>query len=420
VTLEPDNAVEPSNALAPTRPLWRNWRFQLLWIGSGTGFLGMGVADFAYPLVILSITGAPGLAAAFGFVQIVATVLAGLPAGAFVDRADRRHVLMFTEATRALVAASVFLAAVLGHLTLVHLLVVAAVLGAVSPLAASSRMLVVRAVVPPAQLTAALTQDQVRSSVTGLAGPPLGGVILAAGRALPFLTCAVSFAVSFATALIVRIPPPEPLALSRRNGMFAGVSELWENRMIRSAMTTMCIINIGGNALYLAVVVQLLHHGSSTRSIGIAMAGEAAGNLLGAAFVSTLHRRLGPGTLLLTVSAMLTGGVALLAIPLGAWWASGVLMMAMLGMPSVAVLIDILILRQVPDERRGRTMTAFTTVLTVGIPIGTLVGGLLLQFAGPTVTILAIAAVCAIGLARGVADPHLRQAQWPVDASSDI
>ena len=111
---------------------------------------------------------------------------------------------------------------------------------------------------------------------------------------------------------------------------------------------------------------------------------------------------------------MLTGAVALLAIPLGAWWAFGVLMMAMLGMPAVSVLIDILILRQVPDERRGRTMTAFTTMLTVGIPIGTLVGGLLLQFAGPTATILAIAVVCAIGLARGVADPHLRQAQWPV------
>ena len=124
-------------------------------------------------------------------------------------------------------------------------------------------------------VSTALSQDQVRSSVTGLAGPPLGGVILAAGRALPFLACAVSFVVSFATALIVRIPPPEPAApdgLSRRHGMFAGVSELWRNRMIRSAMTTMCIINIGGNALYLAVVVQLLHHGSSPRSIGIAMA----------------------------------------------------------------------------------------------------------------------------------------------------
>src|SRR5215468_68571 len=67
---------------APLTPLWRNWRFQALWLGSGASLLGVSAADFAYPLVILAMTGSPALAAVFGFIQIGATTLAGLPAGA--------------------------------------------------------------------------------------------------------------------------------------------------------------------------------------------------------------------------------------------------------------------------------------------------------------------------------------------------
>src|SRR5258707_11959681 len=79
-----------TSALQPLPSLWRNWRFQALWIGSGTSLLGVTAADFAYPVVILLMTGSPALAAVFGFLQMAASTLAGLPAGALIDRWDRR------------------------------------------------------------------------------------------------------------------------------------------------------------------------------------------------------------------------------------------------------------------------------------------------------------------------------------------
>jgi predicted MFS family arabinose efflux permease len=51
--------------------------------------------------------------------------------------------------------------------------------------------------------------------------------------------------------------------------------------------------------------------------------------------------------------------------------------------------------------------------MTVGMPIGTLLGGLSLQFFGATTTILIIAAICAIGLLVGLSDRGLRRTQWP-------
>lgn len=421
--IDAQTATAPADMTRDDTPLWRNWRFQLIWIGSCSAYLGMNAADFAYPLVILALTRSPAMAALFGFIQTATSLLAGLPAGALVDRFDRRRVLMGAEVARGLAAGSVFAAWAMGHLTVTHLLVVAAVLGAAGPLGGSARMLVVRAVVAPKQLTKALTQDEVRSAATGLAGPPLGGFLLSIGRALPFLMCALTFAVSFLTALIVRIPPsenakPAAQASTQNAGLLSGIRELWSNKLIRSALTMVSIVNVGGNALFLSIVVLLSGQGVSARAIGIAVAGEAVGNLIGAALVSPLHKRVGPGKLLILVTAMLCGSVALLAAPLGPWWVFGVLTASMLGVPSVRVLIDVLILRQVPDERRGRTITALMTFMTVGMPIGTLLGGLSLQFFGATATILVIAGVCALGLLVGVADRSLRDVQWPAAAGN--
>jgi predicted MFS family arabinose efflux permease len=409
--------------------LWRNWRFQALWIGSGTSLLGLTAADFAYPVVILLMTGSPALAAVFGFLQMAASTLAGLPAGALVDRWDRRHALMGAEAVRAIATGSVAVAWLCGHLTLGHLFVVGAVLGAITPFGASARMLMVRAVVPREQLTQALTQDEVRTSVAGLGGPPLGGALLAISRGLPFVFTTLTFLVSFVTALIVRVPgtkvvpDPAPSAgaasaptqteTQTDNSVLAGLRTLWRDRTMRGAMLMFSLINVGGTALFLAVVVLLQGGGASPRTIGIAVAGEAVGTLLGAGLVGRLHRRLPPGWLLIGVGLAFTVLVPLLAVPLGPWWVFGVLAAAMLGVPSLRVLIDVLILRRVPDEQRGRTITALMTVLTIGIPFGTLAGGLSLQFCGPTTTILAIGVLNAVAVTIAVSDRRLRAVRWP-------
>src|SRR5215467_2332253 len=147
----PAPAVEGAPAERVT-PLWRNWRFQALWVGSGASMLGINAADFAYPLVILAMTGSPALAGVFGFIQIGATTLAGLPAGALVDRWDRRRVLIGAELVRAITVGTVAAAAALGHLTLAHLYVVAAVIGTATQFGGPARMLMIRAVVPTPQL----------------------------------------------------------------------------------------------------------------------------------------------------------------------------------------------------------------------------------------------------------------------------
>jgi hypothetical protein len=62
--------------------------------------------------------------------------------------------------------------------------------------------------------------------------------------------------------------------------------------------------------------------------------------------------------------------LALLAVPLGPWWAAEVLFVGLLGVPALRVLADILVVRQAPPERRGRVVAAFMTLIALGMPAG--------------------------------------------------
>lgn len=394
-------------------PLRRNLRFQVLWIGSVVGFLGVEAADIAYPLAILGLTGSPAQAGLFGAIQTLATVLVGLPAGQIVDRVDRRTVLVLAETTRAAAGASVAIALATHHLTLAHTLAVAAALGAAGPFSGTARMLLVRSVVPAEQLTAALTQEQVRNNATALVGPPLGGFLYGLRTLLPFLASAVTFTVSLACALVVRVPAHEPVPRASRSGALAGVRTILTDPTLRAAALLAAAINTATAPLTLTATVLLRRQAVPPTLIGVALAGLAVGGLLGASLVGWLHRRLRPGVLLIGYTLLLAPLVAALALPWGPWWLGGVLLVCGLGLPALQVLVDVLIVRQVPDERRGRVIAAVITLFSLGIPVGTAAGGVLLQFLSPSAAMFLVACLLGVCGLTAASRRALRTARWP-------
>jgi MFS family permease len=422
---------------AGSRPLWRNWQFQVLWMGQSASTLGMSAADVAYPLAILALTGSAARAGLFGAVQAAGALLAGLPGGHLADRYDLRRIVVIAEAGRAVVTAVVVAALLAGWLSLPALLAAAALLGIGQSICAAARYLLLRAVVPADQLTAALTQDEVRMNGAALAGPPLGGALFAIralAHTVPFLFSAVSFAVSALAALLVRPssdsgslpadsrdgagqPEPDttralPPARSRRAEMLAGVTALWSNPVLRAATMLIMIVNTIGAGLELVVVVILRDQAVSPAMIGLALGGGAVGGLAGAPLVPVLHR-LRPGILLLGICLLLIPAVALLAVPAGPWWAAGVLFVSMLGVPSIRVLLDVLVFRQAPPDQRGRVIGAVMTLMGLGMPAGLAAAGLLLQFLPATTAMLILASLLAVGVLYCATMRALWRARWP-------
>jgi MFS family permease len=410
------------------RPLWLNLPFQALWIGTSTSTLGVSVADIAYPLTILATTRSPALAGLFAAVQGIGMLVAGLPAGVLADRYDCRTIVIVTEAARAVVTAVVATALITGWLSLPLLFTAAALLGAGQAVKGTAGILLMRAVVPPEQLTQALTQDEIRMSGSALAGPALGGALYAVralAHAIPFLFTAGSFVVALVTAVLMKRPAGQPRRTAPESGaaagtgsMLAGVRTLWGQPVLQAATLLIMFVNTIGAGLELMIIVILRHQAVPSSVIGLALGFGAAGGLAGAPLVKILHR-LRPGVLLVTVCTLDAVVLALLAVPFGPWWVAGLLFTAMLGIPALRVLVDILVIRQAPPEQRGRVVAALMTLIGLGVPAGLAGCGLLLQYLPAQAAILTLAAVEAVAVAYCSTRRELWQARWPTGTAAD-
>jgi MFS family permease len=439
-SVQAQEAESPTAAVSTVShpPLWRNLQFQTLWIGGSVSTLGVAVADVAYPLAILAMTGSPGRAALFAALLSVGMLTSGLPAGQLADRYDRRTIVIAAESCRALVTGIVAAGLIAGWLSLPILLVAAVMLGAGQSVSGAARMPLVRSVVAPEQLTTALVQEEVRQSGAQLAGPPLAGAlyaIRALAHAVPFLFTAGSFVVALVAAVLMKIMPGgaredqqllpaqaasdqdkgKPTGDSDHGGMLTGLRTIWSHPVLRAAMALLTLVNTVGAGVDLIIIVLLRHQHFQSGVIGLVLASAAVGSLAGAPLVKVLHR-LRPGVLLISEAALLALGFFLLALPFGPWWVAGILFVCMLAVPAMRVLLDVLVLRQAPDQERGRVVAAVMVLLGLGTPVGVGAAGLMLQYLTPATTILVLGAGLALAVAVFATQRKLLQARWPGDS----
>jgi len=177
---------------APARPLSRNREFGALWVGQTISEFGTSLSAFAYPLLVLALTGSAFQAGLVGTVLASTTFVLRLPAGAWADRLDRRRLMLASDAGRALALVSIPIADLLGGLTVGHILAVAVVEGALGVVFGPAEAAAVRRVVAADQVRDAVARNQIRAQVAGLLGPIAGGALFTLGRAVPFACDALS------------------------------------------------------------------------------------------------------------------------------------------------------------------------------------------------------------------------------------
>jgi hypothetical protein len=185
---------------------------------------------------------------------------------------------------------------------------------------------------------------------------------------------------------------------------------------MRATTITLAIIQVIGFPLYLALIVLLQQQHQSSSSIGVVLGTMSAGGLLGTLLVKPSHKAFRPGWLLITASMAFTACISALALVHGPVAAAALMFTANLVVPAAIVMMDILILQQVPDEQRGRTFTGLQTVLGVGMPLGMLVSGVALRYLSATTVLAGIGAWLGVAVLYAVSQRALRDAQWPAAA----
>ncbi|MGI5162411.1 MFS transporter [Microbispora sp. CA-102843] len=397
-------------------PLRRNFRFQMLWIGAAASELGTTLTWVAFPLLILTVTGSAALAGLVSACRITTNLLISLPAGAWVDRWDRRRIVIAAEAVRFLTLAALTVAILAGRVALWQIVVVAVVNGAADSFFSPARAAAIRAVVAPEQLPEAYAQEEARGHAASLAGPPLGGFLFGLGRAFPFAVDALSYLVSLVCVVLARVPrrPAETAETEerRQTGIRADVMEaagwLWRQRGLRAGLAFSLVANLVANALLLPVIVMVEARGGDPAATGIVLAGLGLGGLLGATLSARIGRLLPPGKLMLAVVGFFALAVCATALPFGPYWPVVPLFLAMVAVPALNVVLRVLVARLVPDAMMGRLVSLFTMASMGLTPVGPLLGGLLAQYVGGAGALVAVGGLLAAGCALASISPALR------------
>lgn len=384
---------------APPVPLSRNRNYLLLWGSQALSEVGFHASLIAFPLLVLAITGSAAASGLVLAVDAAAQLVAGLPAGALVDRWDRRKIMLGCEAAQVVALGSLVTALWWGAASVSHLVAVAAVLGVCRALFEPAEDACLPGLVPDEQLSTAVAMNAARSSLGQMSGTALGGFLFAIGRWVPFLVDTLTHALAFVGLLFLRVPvraAATPRPMSRLGAeIAAGLRWVWGRAEIR--LTALCAIalNLFFNAFYLVVIVLAQGRGVPAGEIGVMAAMLGVGGVAGALLAPYLLRLLTPYLSIIGVFWVLTALTPLAALIhsgylLGALFAG----MALLA-PTANTTINTHQLLLTPDELRGRLSGVMNVVTGTAAAIGPALGGVLVQFVSGGTAVL----VCAAGMA---------------------
>lgn len=362
----------------------------------GVSLLGSEVTVLAMPLAAVAVLHASaGEVALLSAAGTAPFLLLGLPAGAWVDRWSRRRLMVTCDVVRAVLLASVPVAAVLGLLSLAQLVVVAFAAGALGVFFDVAALSVLPALVGRADLAAANGSLEAARAVAQTSGPALGGVLVQAVSA-PFAL--VADAASFvASALLLRGLPAVP-APSRpadrprlRRQIAEGLSFCLRHPLIRALAGAGAWLNFWQHALlavFIPYAVRDLHQKAAV--IGLVLAVANLGYLLGSVLAPYLNRRIGVGPAIV-LGVVLHGGLIAVALAPAAnplpWLVAGFTVQSL----GVSVWnVDAVSLRQAstPEPLLARMNATNRFLLWGAMPLGAATGGLLATTVGAGVAVV--------------------------------
>jgi MFS family permease len=268
----------------------RHRDFRLLWTGMSVSLLGDGILLVALAWQTYTLSNTPAAMSAVGIALSAPQVALLLFGGVVSDRFDRRRIMLASDLTRAACLAMLAVLAISGSLVMWHLFVLAAVYGGASGFFGPAFDAVVPELVPADDLVQANALDQfVRPAAMHMAGPAVGGVIIAvAGAGLGFAIDAVTFVIS--SICLVRMRPLSSVEAAGSPSMWRELRDgfgyvrrnLWLWGTFLSATFTYLLF-LGPTEVLLPYVVKNVLHGTSA-ALGLILASGGLGAVL-AAFV---------------------------------------------------------------------------------------------------------------------------------------
>lgn len=380
-------------ALRESRP------FRRLTAGQLVSLIGRQITTVAVPYQVYTTTGSPVLVGLLGVAQVVPLISVSLGAGSIADRVDRRRLLLVTQALLALCSLALLVGALV-HPPVVFVFAVVAIASSVAALDSPTRTAMVPNLVSPGRLAGALSLNIAMFQTSLVAGPALGGIVIAnLGLAGAYLVDVASFAASMLAVWLLPAQPPhstvrEPMIAALRRG-FAFIRR---RRVILGtyAMDLSAMIFGLPRAVFPVLAAATFHSGA--QGLGYLYAAPGVGAVLAALSSGWLSRsgRLGR----VVVVSIAVWGVAIIAFGFVSSLWIGLLWLAVAGAADSisAVCRNTIQQTLTPDELRGRLTAAYFMVVVGGPFIGDFEAGLVAGTTSARVSVVSGGVLSLIGL----------------------
>jgi len=374
--------------------------FRLYFCGQAVSILGSWIQQVALAWLVYRLTGSSALLGLTAFAAQVPILVVGPLAGAWIDRRDRRRLLMRVQVLLFVQASALAALTWFDLIGPTLIILMSLSLGVLNAFDTPLRQALIPAMVGGRDdLPNALALNAMLYNLGRFVGPPVAGLILTfVSEAACFLLNAFSYLALLwgVAAMRLTVGPPAPGSVG--NVFREGVRYAFDTWPIRTLLLVLALMNFTASAyaVLLPVFAREVFHGDA-RTLGLLWGAAGCG-----AFVATLvlaTRSSVRGSLNLAISCVVLSALALCVFPLAGHLVVALPALAALGFGIAGANVGINTVMQhlAPDRLRGRVVSFFSSIRFGLDAVGGLVAGSLAAICTAPATLVGEAAILAAG-----------------------
>ncbi|HTE84429.1 MAG TPA: MFS transporter [Dehalococcoidia bacterium] len=352
-------------------PLRESRNFRLLLGGQSINLVGNQISMVAVPYQVFLITHSSLAVGALSLMQFLPLMCMYLIGGSLADMVDRRRLMLITQTLLACTAALLAVGAFLGHPPLWYIFAIAICAAGIQAVDNPTRRASIPRLVPRDQIANALSLNQILSQLGQIAGPAVGGLLLAKAG------FGTAYAVNFATFLvsIVAVSMMSPLPPEAGTGLRNPIGAIGESFAFlrdKPILLSNFVVDVNGQifglpkALFPALATNVFRNGPA--GLGLLYAAPGVGALLGAFLTGWIGRVRRQGRTVVILVAIWGIAIAVFGLFTQFFWL-GLLMLAVAGTADMfsAVMRNTILQLVIPDRLRGR-LSSVSMMTTTGGP----------------------------------------------------
>jgi MFS family permease len=399
-------AETPASSTSWVSHTWRALRhrnFRLFFFGQSISLIGTWMTRLATAWLVYRLTHSALLLGVVSFSGQIVSFVLGPVAAVWVERLERRRLLIITQAAGAVQSLGLAVLTLMHVITLGEIIALMAFQGLINAFDMPGRQsFLIQMVADRGDLANAIAINSSMVNSARLIGPAIGGLIIAAfGEGWCFFIDGVSYLAVIASLVVMRLPPLNDRGKSG-SSLLQELHEGWNYvsgvgpiRTILLVLALTCLMGWPYSVLLPVFAGNVLHGGPHT--LGWLSAAAGLGALISA--LALAMRKSIKGLTRTLQAAIVLLGVGLILFGLSnVLWLSLLLMVVVgFGLIQAAAVCNTIIQSLVPDDKRARVMGYYTMAFFGAAPFGSLMAGALAQHIGAPHTVMLTGAFCIAG-----------------------